>query len=76
MSRKKSKAVLKGNGPGLHNEFGPDQSTLAGVFRMFEELFDRIKSHFDQQNGELDILMERTKKTRQRLVGLEQDTQQ
>ena len=42
MLRKKSKAVPEGNGPVPHqDEFGSDQSTMADLYRMIEERFDR-----------------------------------
>ena len=50
--------------------------TLAGVYRLFEETFDRqligIQSHFDK----MDELANEMRGTRQRLASLEQDTRQ
>ena len=48
-----SKAVPEGNGSvPQQEEFGSDQPTLANVYRLFEERFDRqlkvMKSHFDK----------------------------
>ena len=41
MPRKESE-VLEGNGPvPQREEFGSDESTLADVYRLFEERFDR-----------------------------------
>ena len=76
MPRKQGKAVPEGNDPGPHHEeFGPDQPTLADIYRVFEERFNRqlnlMKSHFDQQDNKLDELMENIRETRQRLAGLE-----
>ena len=53
MPRKQSKAVPEGNGPvPQHDEFEPDQPTLADIYRLFEERLDRqldrMKSHFDE----------------------------
>ena len=52
MPRNRRKAVPKGNAPVPYKEdFGPDQPTMADVYRMFEEIFDRqlnlMKSRFD-----------------------------
>ena len=57
------KAVAESNSPVPHqNEFGPDQPTLADVYRLFEESFDRqlkiMKSRFDQQSKKLNEFME------------------
>ena len=39
MPRKEGKAVPEGNGPvPQHDEFGPDQPTLADIYRLFEEI--------------------------------------
>ena len=77
MPRKQGKAVPEGSGPiPQHDEFRPDQPMLVGMYRVFEERFDRrlniMKIHFDQQDEKLDELVEKMRKTRQRLVGLEQ----
>ena len=58
------KAVAESNGPVPHqDEFGPDQPTLADVYRLFEESFDRqlkiMKSRFDQQDEKLNDLWRR-----------------
>ena len=81
MPRKESKAVPEGNSPvPQQEEFGFGQPTLADVYRRFEERLDRqlklMKSRFDQQERELDEFMEMMRETKQRLAGLEQDTQQ
>ena len=75
--RNRNKAVPEGNGPvPQYDKFGPDQPTLADIYRLFEERFDRKlnlrKSHFDQ----LDELIENTRETNQCLAGLEDDTRQ
>ena len=53
---------------------------FAGVYRLDEERVDRqrnlIKSHFDQQDKKLNGLMEKTRETRQRSEGLEQEAWQ
>ena len=69
MPRKWSKVVLKGDGPVLHDEVEPDQPTMAGVYRMIEEIFDK-------PDRKLDELAEKMRATRQRLAGLEQDARQ
>ena len=61
MQRKQGKAIPEGNGPVPQNdEFEPDQPTLADIYRLFEEIFDRqlnvMKSCFDR----LDELMGKT----------------
>ena len=81
MSRNWSDAVLEINGPvPRQEEFGPDQPTLADIYRLFEERLDRqlklMKSRFDQQEKTLDELMEMTRGNNQRLAGLEQDARQ
>ena len=45
MPQKESEAVPEGNDPiPRQEEFGSDQPTLAGVYRLFEESFDiRLK---------------------------------
>ena len=62
MSRNWSKAVHEGNGPVPQQEkFGSDQPTLADVYRLFEESFNRrlkiMKYRFDQQDKKLDQYM-------------------
>ena len=82
MPRNWSKAAPEGNGPAPHQkEFGPDQPTLADVYRLFEERLDRQlklrESRFDQQDKKLDELMEKTREPRQRSASLEhEDAQQ
>ena len=61
MQRKQGKAIPEGNGHVPQNdEFEPDQPTLADIYRLFEEMFDRqlnvMKSCFDR----LDELMGKT----------------
>ena len=72
MPRNRGKAVPEGNGPGPHHdEFGPDRRTLAGIYRLFEERFDKqvyLMSHFDQQDKKLDELVEKTRETNRRLA--------
>ena len=57
-----SKAVSEGNVPApQQTSFGPDQPTLADVYRRYEESFDRLlimKSRFDQQEKKLNKCME------------------
>ena len=62
MPQKESKAVPEGNGPvPQQEELGSGQPTLANVYRMMEERFDKLdryldsmKRHFDQQEKKLD----------------------
>ena len=73
MPRNWTKAVPKGNGPVPQPEFGPDQPTLADMYRFFERRLDRqlnrMKSHFDE-------LTEKIIETRHRSASLEQDARQ
>ena len=52
MPRKESEAVPEGNGPvPKQEELGSDQPTLADIYQLFEERFERqlkrVKSHLD-----------------------------
>ena len=69
MPRKWSRAVPEGNDPVPHDEVGPDQLTMADLYRMTEELFD-------QSHRKLDELTEEMRGARPRLADLEQDTRQ
>ena len=40
--------VPKGNGPVCHDEVGPDQPTLADLYRMIEEHFDKLDRKLDE----------------------------
>ena len=64
MPRSWSKAVLEGNSPvPQQEEFGSDPPTLANVYRMIEELFDK-------SNSKMDPLAEEMRATDQRLASL------
>ena len=81
MSRNWSKADPEGNSPVPHqDEFGPEKSRLADVFRLFEERVDRelkvMESCSDQQNEKSDELAEKMIETGQRSASLEQDARQ
>ena len=84
MPRKRSKAVLEGNGPVLHqDEFGSDEPTMVGLYRMIKERFDqsdrylhRMKNHFDQQDTKLDKLTENLERANQRVASFDQDARQ
>ena len=42
MQQNQGKAVPEGDGPvPRHDKFGPDQPTLADIYRLFEERLDR-----------------------------------
>ena len=81
MPRKESEAVPEDNGPVPQQEkFGSGQPTLADVYRMMEELFDKsdryldsIKINFDQQEKKLYGFMEIMD---QHVASLEQDARQ
>ena len=71
MPRKRSKAVPKGNcSVPQQEELESDQPTLADVYRLFKEIFDKMDMKL---NGEL---AEKIRPTRQYLAGLEQDARQ
>ena len=84
MPRKESKAVPEGNGPVPQQEkFGSGQLTLADVYRMFKERFDRsdryrisMRSQLDQQVKKLDEMTEDWRSMDQRLTRLEYDARQ
>ena len=70
MPRKWSKAVPEGNGPvPHHDEVGPDQPTMADLYRMIEEIFDK-------SGRKLDKLEEKTRETNRRLARLQHGAQQ
>ena len=70
MLRKESEAVPEGNGPTpQQKEFGSGEPTLAGVYRMFKERFDR-------RGRKLDAVAEDWRSMDQRLTRLEHDARQ
>ena len=70
MPRNWSEAVPESNSPGpQQKEFGSDQPTLADIYRMMEELFDKS----DRKLNEHAEVMRGTDK---RLASLEQDARQ
>ena len=70
MPRNWSKPVVEGNSPAPpQEEFGSDQPTLADIYRMIEELFDK-------SDRKMDKLAEEIRVTDQRLASLEQDARQ
>ena len=72
MPRKESEAVPEGNSPvPRQEEFGPDQPTLADVYRVFEEKFERQRKENKSLLDKMDELIE-MRGTSQRLVSLEQ----
>ena len=82
MPRKESKAVPEGNdGPvPQQKEFGSGQPTLADVYRMFKEQFDRsdrywygMRSQLDQQVKKLDEMAKEMRLKDRRQESLEQD---
>ena len=81
MSRNRSKAVPEGNGPVPHHyEFGSGDATMADLYRILEENFDRqlnrIKSHFDRKYKRSGKRMEKMRATTQRLAALEHKARQ
>ena len=70
MPRNWSEAVPEGNGPGpQQEELGSGQPTLADVYRMIKELFDK-------SNRKMDELSDEIRRMDQHLAGLEQDARQ
>ena len=82
MPRKESEAVPEGNGSvPQQEEFGSGEPTLADVYRLFEERFDRqqkiMDSCFDRQENMLDeIIMKMTRGTSQHAAKLEHNARQ
>ena len=65
--RKESKAVPEGNSPvPQQEEFGSGQPTLADVYRMIEELSDKLDRRLENLSDEM-------RRMDQRLANLEQD---
>ena len=76
MPRKQSKTVSEGNDSvPHHNEFGFGEPTMADLYRMLEENFDRqvdrMRSDFDQQDKKFSKLTEIIRAINQRLAGLQ-----
>ena len=74
MPQKESEAVPERNGlVPQQEEFGSDQPTLAGEYRIFGERFEGqlrgVTSHLEK----MDELSEEMRATEQRLADLEQD---
>ena len=82
MPRKESEAITEGNGPvPQQEELGSGEPTLADVYQLLEERFDRqqkiMDSCFDRQEKMLDeIIMKMTKGTGQRAASQEHDARQ
>ena len=69
MPRKWSKSVPEGNGPVCHDKVGSDSPTMADLYRM-------VKERFDKSDRKLDDLIEKTRETNRRLAGLVHRAQQ
>ena len=55
MSRKRSKAVLEGNGPILHHDkFGSGEPTVADLYKMLKVIFDRMDKNLDRMTSRFD----------------------
>ena len=84
MPRKESKAVAEGNGPiPQQEEFGSGEPTLADVYRMFKERFNRsdsywysMRSHLDQKVKKMDEVSDEMGVMSQRVSSLKQDARQ
>ena len=83
MPQKESEAVTEGNGPvPQQEEFGSGEPTLANVYRLFEERFDRqqirmdsffdgMDSCFDRWHRKLDEISDETRVMDQHATSLE-----
>ena len=88
MPRKESEAVPEDNGPVLQQEeFVSGEPTLADVYRLFEEMFDKqqkrmdsffdgIDSCFDRWNRNLDEISDETRMMDQHVTSLEHGARQ
>ena len=88
MPRKESEAVPEGNGPVLQQEeFGSGEPTLADVYRLFEERFDKqqkrmdsffagMDSCFDRWNRKLDEISDETRVMDQHVTSLKHGARQ
>ena len=88
MLRKESEAVTKGNGlVPQQEEFGSGEPTLADVYRLFEErfdrqqkrmdnFFDRMDSCFGRWNRKLDEISDMTRKMDEHVTRLEHGARQ
>ena len=85
MPRKDCEAVPEGNcSISQQEEFGPDESTLAGIYRLCEEGFDRqlkrMDSFFDTMNDrwnkKLDEIFDEMRKMDQHVTRLEHGARQ
>ena len=77
MSRKESEAVPEGNGPvSQQEEFVAGESTLADVYRLFEERFQKMDSYFYRWNRKLDEISDETRVMDQRVTSLEHGARQ
>ena len=69
MPRNWSTTIPEGNDPVRRDEIGSDQPTLADLYRMIGELFDK-------SDRELDEVADEMRATKKGLAGLEQDARQ
>ena len=77
MPQNGSKAVPDDNGPvPRQEEFGSDQPTLADVYPLFEERFERQLKEVKSRVDKMGELADKMRATKQRLAGLEQDARQ
>ena len=77
MPRKESEAVPEGNCPiPQQEEFGPDEPTLADIYRLCEERFDRMNSYSDRWNRKLDEISDETRVMDEHVTSLEHGARQ
>ena len=73
MPCKQGKAIPEDNGPiPYQDKFGSREPTMADVYRIFEERFDRMDKNLERVSEFTGIL----RATKKRLAGLEQDARQ
>ena len=72
MLRKASEAVPEGNDPVPQKEkLSSGQPTLADIYRLCEEIFDRMDSYSDRRNKKLDEISDERKKMDNNVARLE-----
>ena len=77
MPRKESEAVPEGNSPiPQQEELGSGEPTLADIYRLCEERFDRMDSYFDRWNRKLDEISNEARVIDQHVTSLEHGARQ
>ena len=77
MPRKESEAVTEDNGPiPPQRKFGSGEPTLADIYRLCEERFDRMDGYFDRWNRKLDEILDETRVMDQHVTSPEHGARQ